>query len=100
SLMEGERLVVLGGLVGGHITPAELLGTIFRGLGLETHFTQEIADAILKGDKNALGSVLAGGDAFRIFQILWNAMKNDKAIYWAFLLYGNCANSPVGCPPE
>ncbi len=100
SLMEGDKLVVLGGMAGGHITPAEFLGTIFRGLGLEKYFTTEIADAILRGDKSALGSVLAGGDALRIFQILWGAMKNDKALYLTFLLYGNCANSPAGCPPE
>lgn len=86
-----------GNLAGEGLDAKKALEAIFTALGIP--FTTELADAAIKG-QNAW-SLLTFEDARNIFRILLEAMKNDKqALYLVALLYGNCANSPAGCPPE
>ncbi len=101
-LTSGVGMMVMGygGLLGRGLEPLEpkkALEAFFMALGIP--FTSELADAAIKG-QNAW-SLLTSSDAQNIFRILLKAMQSDKqAIYLAALLYGNCANSPTGCPPE
>lgn len=90
----GGTLALGGYLAGGN--PAEALLRVFQAFNLP--YAQELADAAISG--KSAWSVIPQSDLLRIMGVLWEAMKSDKALYLAVLLYGNCANSPVGCPPE
>jgi len=94
----GVGMVIQGGgeILGGNVTGADLVKGVFKLLGLP--YTDEIADAAIRGED--AWSVLWKEDARNIFDILKKAMRDDKHLYLAALLYGKCDVSPVGCPPE
>lgn len=87
-----------GFILGGNAdwTPANLLQAI--GEALSIPFTTELADAVIKGE-NAW-STISFEDAYNIFDKLFKLSTGDASLYTVFLLYQNCAASPVGCPPE
>ena len=78
------------------LSPASVLQAIGEALGIP--FTSELADAIINGQD--AWSTISFWDAYNIFDKLWTLSTKDTALYTVFLLYSNCASSPVGCPPE
>jgi len=92
-------IIDTGVALSGDISPGSVLASIFQGLlGLDETFTGELADAVISGQD--AWSTINFWDAYNIFNKLWTLSTKDTALYTVFLLYGNCASSPVGCPPE
>lgn len=83
-----------GSVAGGNLNGQEMIAATLEALHIP--HTDELADAII--NHQDAWSMIWEGDARNIFSILWDAIQTDSNVYTMMLLYGNCQNSPTGCP--
>ncbi len=93
----GLSLAVAGaGSVAGGASLHAVIQGIFSMFGLP--YAKELADAAIEG--RSAWSLIHEGDAWNLFTFLLKASQRDQSAYLVMMLYGNCSQSPAGCPPE